>query len=84
MNTLNSQPRQPGMGIDITKTSPTTCDSCGKETFQEAVILRKISAILSPTGKDGFIPIQVFACVNCGGVNNDFLPKELQQSKIIA
>lgn len=73
----------PGQGIDITQTSTTTCDSCGKEAFQEAVILRKISAILSPTGKEGFVPLQVFACIGCGHINNDFLPKELRKSGII-
>ena len=74
----------PGQGIDVTKTTATTCDACGKETFQEALVLRKISALLSPTGKEGFVPIQVFACVACGHVNNDFLPKELRKSGIIA
>lgn len=74
----------PGPGIDITQTSPTVCESCGKEAFQEAVVLRKISALLSPTGKEGFVPVQVFACIACGHVNNDFLPKELRKDKIIA
>lgn len=84
MNTPFRQNNTPGQGIDITQTSPTTCESCGKEAFQEAVILRKISALLSPTGKEGFVPVQVFACISCGHVNNDFLPKELRKSNIIA
>lgn len=70
-------------GIDITKTSSITCDSCGKEAFQNAFILRKISAIISPTGKDGVIPVQIFSCVACGNVNNEFLPKELRKNKIV-
>lgn len=74
----------PVQGIDINKTSPTICECCNKEAFQEAVVLRKISALISPTGKEGFVPVQVFACVACGHVNNDFLPKELRKSKIIA
>jgi uncharacterized Zn finger protein len=73
----------PGQGIDIAQTSATTCDACGKEAFQEAVVLRKISALLSPTGKEGFIQVPVFACVACGHINNDFLPKELRKSGII-
>lgn len=84
MNTPFRQNNTPGQGIDITQTSPTTCESCGKEAFQEAVILRKISALLSPTGKEGFVPVQVFACISCGHVNNDFLPKELRNPKIVA
>ncbi len=78
------QPSNSEQGIDITKTSPTRCEACGKEAFQQSFILRKISALLSPTGKDGFVPVQVFSCVACGHVNNDFLPKELRRSGIIA
>lgn len=74
----------PGQGIDITQTSSTVCEECEKQAFQEAVVLRKISALLSPTGKEGFVPVQVFACVACGHVNNEFLPKELRKSKIIS
>jgi hypothetical protein len=28
--------------------------------------LKKISALISPTGQEGIIPIQVFACGDCG------------------
>lgn len=84
MNLQNRPAGAPGQGIDITQTTPTACDSCGKEAFQEAVVLRKISALLSPTGKEGFVPVQVFACIACGHINNDFLPKVLRSAKIIA
>ena len=32
----------------------------------ESLIIKKISAILSPTGKEVIAPIQVFNCGNCG------------------
>jgi hypothetical protein len=38
--------------------------------------MRKLSALLSPTGKPTMIPIQVFACAKCGHINKSFLPKE--------
>tara|TARA_B110000902_G_scaffold150931_1_gene173503 strand:+ start:171 stop:290 length:120 start_codon:yes stop_codon:yes gene_type:complete len=38
--------------------------------------MRKLSALLSPTGQQSMIPIQVFACAKCGHINKVFLPKE--------
>ena len=38
--------------------------------------MRKLSALLSPTGQEAMIPIQVFACAKCGHINKGFLPKE--------
>jgi uncharacterized Zn finger protein len=69
--------------IDLRQTTETVCEKCGKEAFQQAALLREISALLSPTGESGFVPIPVFACVACGHVNNNFLPKELRKSGII-
>jgi hypothetical protein len=45
-------------------------------------MLRQVSALLSKTGKAGIAPIQVFACVACGGVNQQFLPPELRKNQI--
>jgi hypothetical protein len=38
--------------------------------------MRKLSALLSPTGQETMIPIPVFACAKCGHINKGFLPKE--------
>ena len=44
--------------------------------FQQAYKMRKLSALLSPTGQETKIPIQVFACLKCNHVNESFIPKE--------
>ena len=36
--------------------------------------MKRISPILSPTGKEAVVPIQTFACNACGSVNAEFLP----------
>ena len=64
--------------IDVNNTTPVVCDKCKGMSFQPSIIFRKVSALLSPTGKEGFYPIQTYACVSCGHVNNNFLPKELR------
>jgi len=52
------------------------CEKCECQTFAPAVMFKKLSAILSPTGKDSLIPLQVYMCTSCGHINDGFLPKE--------
>jgi hypothetical protein len=36
-------------------------------------VIKRISAILSPTGQEAIAPIQVYSCGNCGKVPKMFL-----------
>ena len=36
--------------------------------------MRKLSKLLSPTGQETMLPVQVFACVECNHINPMFLP----------
>ena len=67
---------QPGLQVDISQTTEEVCESCGNDTFTQVYKMRKLSALLSPAGKESMIPIQVFACHKCGHINKGFLPKE--------
>jgi hypothetical protein len=68
--------QQPQMNIDFSQTTAEVCESCENDTFQQVYQMRKLSALLSPTGQESMIPIQVFACAKCGHINKGFLPKE--------
>ena len=50
------------------------CDSCSNHTFVGVMMMKRISPIISPTGKEAIVPIQTFACNACGFVNKEFLP----------
>lgn len=68
-------PPQSQMNLDIlSKATDIVCDRCTNATFQEVVLFKHVSAIISPTGKAGNVPIPTFSCVACGWVNNAFLP----------
>ena len=67
---------QPGLTVNMSQTTAVTCESCEHDIFIPAFKIRKMSALLSPHGKETMIPMQVFACAKCGHINNDFLPKE--------
>ncbi len=68
------QPVNIPVGLD--QTDQIVCDECGSAAFHPAFLLRKVSALISPTGKETVIPIQVFACDSCGHINEEFLPIE--------
>ncbi len=68
--------QQQQVNVDMTQTTSVKCDECGCEHFEQVVRMRRLSAILSPTGKEALIPMPVFACKNCGHVNEEFLPQE--------
>ena len=68
--------QQPQMNIDFSQTTAEVCEKCENDTFQQVYQMRKLSALLSPTGQESMIPIQVFACAKCGHINKGFLPKE--------
>lgn len=67
---------QPGLNVDFSQTTEECCESCGNNTFVQVYQMRKLSALLSPTGQEAMIPIQVFACAKCGHINKGFLPKD--------
>ena len=66
---------QPGLNIDFSQTTAEVCEKCGNDTFVQVYQMRKLSALLSPTGQETMIPIQVFSCSKCGHINKGFIPK---------
>ena len=58
--------------IDISKTTSIKCEKCENLTFKQTLLLRKLSALVSPSGQETLVPVQVFACEKCGYVNSDF------------
>ena len=58
--------------IDISKTSAVKCEKCENPTFKQTLLLRKLSALVSPNGQETLVPVQVFACEKCGNVNSEF------------
>ena len=57
---------QQQMNIDISQTSEMKCDKCGNNTFKQTMMLRKLSAIVSPSGKEMIMQVPVFRCSGCG------------------
>ena len=72
---MDDQPSQVSLKAShLAQAESVTCDSCGNHTFTDVMMMKRISPIISPTGKEAVVPIQTFACNACGFVNKQFLP----------
>ena len=58
--------------IDLTHATTLECEECQCKGFKQTMMLKKLSALVSPTGQETIIPMQVFACEKCGHVNKEF------------
>ena len=52
--------------IDLSDADTMKCQECGNSIFIQGYVIKKISAIVSPTGEEVIAQIQVFNCGNCG------------------
>lgn len=67
-------PKEQAPNVDIKSMPDVECSECGNKSFTQSFLLKKVSALLSESGKPGYYPIQVFSCTKCGHVNDEFNP----------
>ena len=72
---MNNKQNQIQPEIDFSMAETYTCEECGNDKFIVNYIIKKFSALISPTGNEMLTPIQAFACSKCGHINSDFLPE---------
>ena len=63
--------------IDMSQTTSVQCEKCENSTFKQTLLIRKLSALVSPTNQETIVPVQVFDCKKCGHVNSEFRQSEL-------
>tara|TARA_B100000902_G_scaffold244535_1_gene231518 strand:+ start:468 stop:698 length:231 start_codon:yes stop_codon:yes gene_type:complete len=66
--------------LDISKADTIQCEDCGNASFIQSFFLKRVSALMSPNGKEAIIPIQVFACGNCGVIPKNMM-SQIQPSE---
>ena len=71
-----NNPQQPQMNVDMSQTTDEVCELCKNEQFIQVFLVRKLSALLSPAGKESMIPMQTFACIKCNHINEGFKLKD--------
>ena len=71
------QPKKQQVQVDLKNAETMKCAQCGNTIFIQGYVIKKISAIMSPTGEEVIAPVQVFNCGNCGTILP--LSKELDE-----
>tara|TARA_A100001011_G_C13756820_1_gene613562 strand:- start:30 stop:329 length:300 start_codon:yes stop_codon:yes gene_type:complete len=70
---LPPQGAQQQQQVDLSKAETMKCDACGNYLFIQSNVIKRISAIMSPTGQEAIVPVQVYSCGNCGKVPKIFI-----------
>jgi len=81
-NTLKGNP----ISLDMVKNAEFVKCDCGGRVFNERMMFKKISKLISPSGKEENIPIPVLICKDCNKVprffdTQDIIPEELKTIK---
>jgi hypothetical protein len=63
----------PQMKVDLKDAINIECEMCQNEHFVPAFIIKRVPALMSPSGQDTLVPIQVFKCGKCNHINELFL-----------
>ena len=66
--------------VDLTHAKTLECEKCGCKGFKQTMMLKKLSALVSPTGQEAIIPVGVFACEHCGHINKEFAEAEVKRA----
>lgn len=61
------------VSFDLDKATDITCDNCGHTRFKTVYLLKRLSALVSPTGDETIVPMAAFACASCDHINEEFL-----------
>ena len=73
--------------VDLGQAETLQCEKSTNYLFITSFVLKKISALISPNGQEGIVPIQVYSCGNCGHVpaklleGTDITGKELGEEE---
>ena len=71
---IQAAPPQARQNVDLSNATDISCDQCKSVKFKEVAFIKRVSAIMSPNGKEMVVPVGTFACADCGHVNAEFDP----------
>jgi len=74
-----TQKQVPQMQIDLNDLTDFVCAECESKYFRSVTLFKRLSPLVSPSGKEQLVPIPSFRCDECGHVNEQFTPKLMQE-----
>jgi DNA-directed RNA polymerase subunit RPC12/RpoP len=77
---MDGSAQRPNKGLNInvkaSDLKDIVCDNCGCKFFRHVHSFKRLSALISPSGKEQIVPIPIYRCDECGHINDEFLPKD--------
>ena len=66
--------KPPGAQINVklTDLKDICCENCGGKYFRAVHAFKKLSALISPSGKEQIVPVPTYRCDDCGYINEEF------------
>jgi len=62
---MNNHKNRIGFRVDMNKLDDQVCLICGGKVYQEGFMLKKCSALQSPSGKPMYIKVPALICASC-------------------
>ena len=63
--------------LDLTLAKEIKCEKCEHTGFKQTMMLKRLSALVSPNGQEAIVPVMAFACDTCGHINDEFLNADI-------
>ena len=63
--------------VDLTHAKDITCEKCEHTGFKQTMMLKRLSALVSPNGQESIVPVMAFACDKCSHINEEFAKAEI-------
>lgn len=58
--------------VDVSQQPNIQCEECESIFFEKVTVIKKISKLLVGAPEDQLVPMETYACKNCGHINKDF------------
>ena len=72
MKPMKPMPKQQ-VKVDLNQAETMKCEDCNNYIFIKGSVIKRLSALISPTGEEALIPIEIYSCGNCGKVPKTML-----------
>ena len=66
------QPPGAQINVKLEDLKDICCEICGGKYFRQVQAFKRLSALISPTGKEQIVPVPTFRCDDCGYINDEF------------
>lgn len=71
---MDNKQKQQTINVDLSQAETFACKECDSTQFNVTYLIKRLSPLMSPTGDETFVPVQVFCCGKCGVIPENFLP----------